>query len=197
MSVPAHDPFDFIALEEIKKDPKWKNITGSINPITIIKTDKYQGIPSQRSIEENKGDLEEAKNALYRIELSQGVMLESCGEISNLPVNDAREKIKYILFERGYRDYFYDFSEEVVCRCGSRVYIKRIDDQWFIKYSDKGLKAKAHTYARNMVIKPDFYSRNIHNIIDWYDDRACARKGRWLGTQLPKNKEWIIKPISD
>ncbi len=197
MSVPAHDPFDFIALEEIKKDPKWKKITGSINPITIIKTDKYQGIPSQRSIEENKGDLEEAKNALYRIELSQGVMLESCGEISNLPVNDAREKIKYILFERGYGDYFYDFSEEVVCRCGSKVYIKRIDDQWFIKYSDKGLKAKAHTCARNMVIKPDFYSRNIHNIIDWYDDRACARKGRWLGTPLPQNKEWIIEPISD
>jgi len=197
MSVPAHDPYDYITLEEIKMNGKWKEITETIKPITIIKTNKYREIPALECIRENKGDIEKAKQILYRLELSQGVMLDLCGEISGMPVNIARDKIRQILIEKGYGDEFYEFSEEVVCRCGSKVFIKRINDQWFIKYSDQKLKEKAHKCAENMVIKPDSYARNIHNIIDWYDDRACARKGRWLGTPLPFDQEWIIEPISD
>jgi len=197
MSVPAHDPYDYINFTKIKKEAKWRKIIGNMKPIVIIKTNKYSGIPAEEIIKEKSENIEKAKQDLYRLELTRGRMLGNCGEISGLTVVEARERIRKILIENDLGDDFLDFSEKVICRCGARVYIKRIEDQWFIRYSNNKVKEMAHKCANRMTIKPDFYAENIHDIINWYDDRACARKGKWLGTPLPFDREWIIEPISD
>jgi leucyl-tRNA synthetase len=46
-------------------------------------------------------------------------------------------------------------------------------------------------------IYPQEYKQELPGILDWFDDRACIRKGSWLGTEFPFRKDWIIEPISD
>ena len=92
-------------------------------------------------------------------------------------------------------DVILDFDKEVVCRCSKRVYVKPISNQWFIRYSDETVKRLAKEHIGKMMIKPETFKKNlISHIIDWYGDRACARKGKWLGTEW---RGWIIEPISD
>jgi len=48
-----------------------------------------------------------------------------------------------------------------------------------------------------MAIYPEEYKQELPGILDWFDDRACIRKGSWLGTEFPYKNGWIIEPISD
>src|SRR5207302_9771775 len=54
MSVPAHAPFDYQALEDIKKsnnDQNLATIARTILPISIIQTDGYGEIPAKKVTE--------------------------------------------------------------------------------------------------------------------------------------------------
>ncbi|MFH1276228.1 MAG: class I tRNA ligase family protein, partial [Candidatus Woesearchaeota archaeon] len=99
--------------------------------------------------------------------------------------------------EQGKADIFHDLSEEVICRCGNSVVIKRIDDQWFIKYSDPELTERSKEQAKEMKIYPKEYHENMPAVLDWFQDRACARLGNWLGSKFPFDDKWTIEPISD
>ena len=112
-------------------------------------------------------------------------------------VEETKELVKGKLIEQGKADVFYDLSEEVICRCGHKVVIKRIDDQWFIRYSDSELTRKSKEHAAKMNIFPTEYSENISGVLDWFSDRACARLGNWLGSKFPFDKQWTVEPISD
>ena len=48
-----------------------------------------------------------------------------------------------------------------------------------------------------MLLLPEQYKNNLPNILNWFDDRACARQGRWLGTKLPFDETYTIEPIAD
>ena len=54
-----------------------------------------------------------------------------------------------------------EFSEEVICRCGKNVVIKKIPDQWFIKYSDLELTEKSKNLVNKMEIYPSLYFDQI------------------------------------
>ncbi|MEM2918120.1 MAG: leucine--tRNA ligase [Candidatus Altiarchaeota archaeon] len=201
MSVPAHAPYDFIALDEIKK---FSPLAKKIEQISIIKTEGFNDFPAEFLVRKysikTQDELEKLNRVteeLYKREFHQGVMKENCGEFSGLQVSVAKEKVKEKLISEKLAIIMQEFSEEVICRCGEKVFIKRIPDQWFIKYSDSEIKEKAHECSRRMTIMPEEYKQSIHTVIEWYDDRACTRKGRWLGTKLPFDKEWIIEPIAD
>ncbi|TFG10945.1 leucine--tRNA ligase [Candidatus Heimdallarchaeota archaeon] len=204
MSVPAHAPFDWIALEDIQKsDTKIGKVARNIKPISIIdsplgklsaqETCKKYEIQSQQEVEKLKLATEE----VYRIEFHKGTI--SVEEFSGRNISDAKEEITDKLMERGifasYR--IQEFSKKVICRCGNKVSIRMIPEQWFIRYSDKKLKRSTRTYSKSMVFHPIQYKTSFNGIIDWYEDRACARQGKWLGTPLPQDKNWIIEPISD
>jgi len=77
------------------------------------------------------------------------------------------------------------------------VVIKRIDDQWFIRYSDQVLTERSKEHAKEMNIYPKEYKENLPGILDWFADRACTRLGNWLGSKFPFDENWIIEPISD
>ena len=47
-----------------------------------------------------------------------------------------------------------------------------------------------------MRFTPDFYRKNMLDIVDWISVRACARK-RGLGTPLPMDPSWVIESLSD
>ncbi|MGC8656615.1 MAG: leucine--tRNA ligase [Thermoplasmata archaeon] len=200
MSVPAHAPYDYAAILS-------SNL--SIQPIPLIKVEGSKekmyanNMPAVDAIKEwgIKGiadpRLEELTKLIYKKEFHEGTMLDNCMEYSGKPVRIAKEEITKSLYSMKLGSPLYEFSEEVICRCGKNVIIKKIENQWFIKYSDKEIKEKTKKHIMGMEIHPEEYKQEFSEIIDWYEDRACTRKGHWLGTALPFDNSWIIEPIAD
>ncbi|MBU2565475.1 MAG: leucine--tRNA ligase [Candidatus Thermoplasmatota archaeon] len=207
MSVPAHAPYDYIALEVIKKkDLSSYNISKeeleNIKPVSLIKTENdFPAIEVCKKMEiktlDDREKLEEATNIVYKKEFHSGVLKENCGKYAGLKVSETKEKLQNEFIKKGVADVMFEFSEPVVCRCGEKVVIKIIPEQWFIKYSDTKLTEESKRHAEKMMIKPKEYQNGIMNVLDWFGDRACVRQGNWLGTEFPFEKEWIIEPISD
>lgn len=209
-SVPSDAPYDYIALEELKKDSETLKKFGldtetikEIKPISIIQSKGYGDFPAIEICQklaikrQNDPALEQATAELYKAGFHTGIMKKNAGRYADLSVAEAKEKISSDLKKQNLVDIFYDLSEEVLCRCGLRVIVKRISDQWFIKYSDAGLKSKSKQHIKEMKIWPADFARNLPGIIDWFQDRACARLGNWLGTNLPQDERWTIEPIAD
>ncbi len=195
MSVPAHAPYDWQALHEVRPD---------IAPIVIIRHPKVQGVPAEQAVKRHrvtsqtqKAELDAATEELYSEEFHGGELLPNTNRLSGLKVSVAKEEIKAILQQLGQYVTLQDFSEDVVCRCGRQVFVRKIPDQWFIKYSDEALTAESKQHAASMRVFPDDYMRDLPQVLDWFGDRACIRRGSWLGTEFPFKKGWIIEPIAD
>ncbi len=210
-SVPSDAPSDYIGLYDLQtseSECKKYNLNyqdvKNIQLISIIKSKGYGDYPAKEICEklkirsqEDEEKLEEAKKEIYKVGYHTGIMKDNCGEFANLKVEVAKDKIRDDLIKNNQAYLFYDLSEEVLCRCGEPVVIKKIDDQWFIKYSDQELTTKTIEHTKEMNILPEQFKTNLENILNWFDDRACARQGRWLGTKLPFDKSYTIEPISD
>ena len=195
MSVPAHAPYDYIALQEIRPD---------IEPISIIKVEGYGEYPAKEICEdmgiksqEEKDKLDRATEIIYKKEFHTGVLNERCGEYAGMRISQMKEEFKDEIVSMNLAEIMMEFSEEVICRCGERVVIKKIPDQWFIRYSDEELTEMSKLHVESMNIYPEDYKRELPGILDWFGDRACIRKGSWLGTEFPFKEGWIIEPISD
>lgn len=209
-SVPSDAPDDWISLQDVKNDPSMteeygltREMIDSAVPISIIDMDGYGDFPAKDVIEsmgiERSGDpkLIDAKKQVYKDGYHTGRMKEICGPFAGMRVEEAKEKMKQAMLDSGEAAVFYDLSEEVVCRCGERVRIKRVDDQWFINYADAALTERTKEHCRNMSINPSEYYNNVQNVLDWFRERACARQGNWLGTKFPFDDRWIVEAISD
>ncbi|MEM0449497.1 MAG: leucine--tRNA ligase [Methanomassiliicoccales archaeon] len=209
-SVPSDAPDDWIALKNLQEDPVAMASFGlieeevkAIKPIPIIDTKGYGPLPAVELVERmgitRSGDprLLDAKKEIYKAGYHTGRMNSNCREFAGMEVEKAKEKIKAMMIERGEADIFYDLSEEVVCRCGGKVIIKKIPDQWFINYGDRELTERSKRHAERMHILPQEYHVNIHSVLDWFRERACVRQGNWLGTKFPFDDKWIIEAISD
>jgi len=210
-SVPSDAPADWIGLYDLQRSKQlcdqyslnYEEIK-EIKPIPIIKSKDYGELPAIEICKEldisSQNDidkLEKAKKEIYSKGFHTGIMLENSGKYSGMKVEQAKELIKKNMLEDGVADIFYDLSEEVVCRCGNPVIVKKIDNQWFIKYSDKALTENTIKHAKEMLLLPELYKKNLPTILEWFDDRACARQGRWVGTKLPFDDSYTIEPIAD
>ncbi len=209
-SVPSDAPYDYLALKLLQQNPEECKKYGllpadikEITPIPIITTQGYSELPAKDVIDglEIKAfddpRLEEENSKVYKAGHHVGILKENCGPYVGKKAEEAKELIKAALLEQGKGDVFHDLSEEVLCRCGSKVVIKKIDDQWFIRYSDPELTERSKEQAKEMSIYPEEYYDNLPAVLDWFQDRACARLGNWLGSKLPFDPQWTIEPISD
>lgn len=209
-SVPSDAPDDWIALRMLQEDENALREYGldpeevrSIAPIPIIDTKGWGPLPAVE-ITERMGiseitdpKLDEAKKIIYRDGFHTGRMNDNCGEYAGLPVERAKEMIRDLMISNGEVEMFYDLSEEVICRCGKPVVIKKIPDQWFIDYANAELTENSKAHAGSMQISPPEYHTNIQGVLDWFRERACVRQGNWLGTRFPFDDKWIIEAISD
>ncbi|MCI4346861.1 MAG: class I tRNA ligase family protein, partial [Thermoplasmata archaeon] len=116
---------------------------------------------------------------------------------SPLPVAEARERLERSFDAAGAGITLEEFSKPVICRNGHRVGLRRLEDQWFLRYSDPEWKLATHAMLPGLRVAPEAYARELPGIIDWFEDRPCTRRGRWLGTPLPSDPSWIIEPIAD
>ena len=211
MSVPAHAPYDYVALADLKHDISIQNEFGlstvNVNPVKIINSQTYavteKGIAVEQIIRKfnikNQEDpqLEKATNELYFQEFHSGIMLQNTGKYAGMSVAEAKERIKREIITLGYADTMFELvNKPVICRCGTECVVKLLDDQWFLNYGDEKWKELAHECINKMDIIPEDIREEFNYIVDWLRERACARKSG-LGTKLPWAKDWIIESLSD
>jgi len=209
-SVPSDAPYDWMGLVDLMNDDMGCRRYGldpakvkAIEVIPIIVTSEF-GDKAALKICEDMGirsqtdpKLEEATKIVYKTGFHTGKMNENCGEFAGLSVMEAKEKMKEKMVGSGQADTMQELSEEVICRCGGPVVIKKLEDQWFIKYSDAALKDMTKEHVKSMDIYPNDYKENLPAVLDWFKDRPCVRMGKWLGTRFPFDEKWIIEPIAD
>lgn len=208
-SVPSDAPYDWIALEDLKKDAETlnkydiKNIVENIKVIPIIKTKAWSDTAAEEICtrmgikDQNDPKLEEATKEIYKAGFHTGRMLEVCNKFTNKSVMAAKDEVKAMMMEMGVADVMYDMSEPVICRCGGKVIVKQIPDQWFIDYGHPEVTDIAKAHVPGMNIQPQEYRDSLPGTLDWFKERACARLGNWLGTPFPFDERWTIEPISD
>lgn len=208
-SVPAHAPYDWIALKEIQEKPEKLRRYGispseirKIKPISLIALPGYGKFPAieiceKFGIREQKDErLEEVTKEIYSKENSFGVM-KITGKYKGMPVKQAKEEVKLELFKTNLGDVFYEImNKPLICRCGTTCIVKMIRDQWFIDYGNPIWKRKSHRWFKEMRIIPEVTRADYHYTIDWLHERACARRAGF-GTRLPFDPRWMIESLSD
>jgi leucyl-tRNA synthetase len=210
MSVPGHAPYDYIALENMKKESQKLRQYGitagevnSIQPISLIEVKGYSEIPAGDAVgkmnihEQSDPKLEDATREVYRHEFHNGRMKANTGKYAGISVAEAKDKVKQDLIQEGKATTMYELlNRPVFCRCKTECIVKIVQDQWFIDYGKPEWKALAHKNLDNMEILPEELRQEFNNVIDWLHEKACARKSG-MGTRLPWDKDWIIESLSD
>jgi leucyl-tRNA synthetase len=208
-SVPAHAPFDWLALRDLQNNPelfKEFNIdpetVKNIQPISLIKVESFGEYPAVELVDQmNVKDqhdpkAEEATKTLYKKEFHGGTLKQICGEYAGKQVNKVKDILIRDFKEQNIADSMYDLPEQVVCRCMTPCVVKLLQEQWFIKYSDETWKQKTKDTLAQASIYPDSARQWFLNIIDWLKEWPCARKSG-LGTPLPWSPGWIVETLTD
>jgi leucyl-tRNA synthetase len=216
MSVPGHAPYDFQAIEDLKKNVSLHNefvgLKVDVTPITIIGSDDYYYTDVNDSIlispaakivskfkvkDQDDPQLEKATDELYSHEYYKGKMLQNTGKYVGMPVSVAKDMIQNEIVSNGVAEIMFELiNKPVRCRCGTECVVKILNDQWFINYGDKKWKELAHECINKIDIVPEEIRQEFNYVIDWLRERACARKSG-LGTKLPLDQDWIIESLSD
>lgn len=195
MSVPAHAPYDYLALRDLGKIEE-------VGLPVIIEIKGYN-IPAKEIVEKmNVKDQRDpkAKDATYEVykkEAHEGKMKINNKEYNNLPVSEARKKIREELFnsKNGF-PIFVIANGPVYCRCGERVVVKIVENQWFIDYKNKEWKEKTKSYINEMKIIPEKTKIDYIYTVDWLKQKACTRS-QGLGSKFPFDKSQIVESLSD
>ncbi|WP_449461677.1 leucine--tRNA ligase [Tardisphaera miroshnichenkoae] len=190
-SVPAHAPLDYLALKDLGMPRQ---------PISVIKVEGYGDYPAVEECEresirgQSDPKAEDATKKIYSLELRKGVMV--VGDLAGMKVSEARKAVSDRLKNTGLGFAFYELPEKVVCRCGTTCDVKILQDQWFLKYSDPELKARARRAIENMKFYPPAARQAFLDVLDWVGDKPCARRSG-LGTPLPWDTDWLVETLSD
>jgi leucyl-tRNA synthetase len=208
-SVPAHAPYDWLALKDLQERPRVledfgvdAEIVKRIKPISIIKVEGFGEWPAVEIVEQmgikdqHDPRAEEATKALYKKEFHAGVLKQNCGRYAGKTVKEVKDTLIRDFKQLGAADSMYDLPDPVVCRCMTPCIVKILSDQWFLNYSDPTWKEKAKEAVANMKIYPETATQWFIAVIDWLKEWACART-TGFGTPLPWGKGWIIETLSD
>ena len=174
-SVPAHAPYDLMGLRDIQTGrlgvpADVKEIADGIKPISIISVSGYSEIPAEDLVQKlgirdaDDPRLEEATAELYKAEFHRGVMKDNCGAFSRMKVSEAKTAIVAEMKGNGFT-IMYELPEKVVCKCGTRCYVKILENQWFLNYSDPAWKE----LTREVIT----------------ERQRLSPSSRWTGTSLP------------
>jgi len=208
-SVPAHAPYDWLALKDLQEKPEVLKEFGikpkkvrEIKPISMITVEGFGEYPAIEIVEQMKvkdqHDLkaDEATKLLYKKEFHGGILKENCKQYAGKTVREVKEILIRDFKKQGIADSMYDLPQQVVCRCLTPCIVKVLQDQWFLTYSDPEWKEKAKEALNKMKIYPETATQWFSTVIDWLKEWACART-TGLGTPLPWGKGWIIETLSD
>ncbi len=210
MSVPAHAPFDYAALERLRLSGN--AVAAGIKPIKVIEIEpgkqagrakmKESDVPAaaylallDASAGSSDNAIEEATKLEYKDESHWGRMIAKGYEGMSEP--DARDKIKDELTKSGKGfSLFVLVNSPVYCRSGHKIVVKIVENQWFLNYGDKEWKKSVADLFPSVKVLPDKSRRVFESAIEWIDLRAVAR-AQGLGTRFPVDRNYIIESLSD
>jgi leucyl-tRNA synthetase len=208
-SVPAHAPYDWLALRDLQKKPELLKEFGidhdevkNIKSISMIRVEGFGEHPAIELVErmgakdQYDPKAEEATKLLYKKEFHGGVLKDICGEYSGRMVHEVKDVLIQDFKQKGIADSMYDLPQPVVCRCLTPCIVKVLEEQWFLRYSDKAWKEKTKEALNQASIYPATATQWFLNIIDWLREWPCARKSG-LGTPLPWSPGWIVETLTD
>ncbi len=206
MSVPAHAPYDYQALADLKTrsgtDSEVAEKIGNVEPLSIIRLEGWSEVPAADAVakfgvrDQKDTKLEDATQELYSTEFHRGVMRENT-PYSGMSVSKARDAVVRDYSGSGHIVRVFEIlNRPVFCRCGNECIVHILDNQWFINYGDPEWKRLAHECLDQMVLFPEETRNEFRHTVDWLREKACARKVG-LGTRLPWDKDWVIESLSD
>jgi len=209
MSVPAHAPYDWISLQDLQEDTDMIERYGldpedvrAIEPISIIDVEGYGTFPAKEACQEHgvtsqddEEKLEEATEEIYKKEHHTGRLKSNCQEFAGDRINDVKDRLIELYENQGKFGTMWDFSEDVVCRCGGTVVVAQ-SDTWFLEYGDAGWKDRADNALNNLDTIPDGIREDFEHAINWLESWPCIRNFG-LGTELPFDQDFVVEPLSD
>jgi len=206
-SVPAHAPYDLMGLKDLQEgraqaSREIQGIAATIKPVSIISLKGYSECPAEDALKKygpaNSTDtkLDAATAEIYREEFHAGVMKDNSGPLSRMKVSEAKEKAIELLTKTGRFTRMHELPERVICRCGTRCYVKILENQWFLNYSNPDWKQRTKRLIETATVLPPESREWYYSTIDWLNDWPCARRSG-MGTKLPWDKEWIVETLSD
>ncbi len=208
-SVPAHAPYDWLALKDLQSDPasraKYelkKQELKAIKPISLVQVEGYGEFPAVEVVEhmhvasQTDALVEKATREVYKKEFHTGVMKSNTGKYAGTRISEAKEKVIEDLKEAGIADSLWDLPEPVICRCTTRCIVKILENQWFLRYSDPEWKARTKQAIEAATFYPPEVRKSFEYDVDWLHDHACTRHGG-MGTLLPWDHSWIVETLSD
>ena len=208
-SVPAHAPYDYLALRDLQQKPEvlaqfgiGMEVVRVIKPISIIKVEGFGEYPAVEIVEQmgikdqNDAKAEDATKELYKKEFHSGKLKETCGQYAGKSIREVKDVLISDFKKAGFADSMVDLSSQVVCRCMTQCIVKVLSDQWFLNYSDPHWKELAKQVIAQMSIYPEVAKPWFNTVVDWLREWACART-TGFGTPLPWGEGWIIETLSD
>ncbi len=208
-SVPAHAPFDWVSLRDLRAKPELAKKYGipqkqldEIKPIGMISLEGHGEYPAIEIVDrlgvrdQNDPKCQEATKIIYRKEFHTGVLKENCGRYSGTKVQEAKNIIVRDFRQAGIIDSMFDLPQVVMCRCTTMCRVKTLEGQWFLRYSDESWKQRTKLLLSRARVYPESARQWFLDVIDWYRDWPCARK-TGLGTPIPWSPEWIVETLSD
>ena len=206
-SVPAHAPYDLMALRDIQEGRaqvgrEVKETADRITPIPILTLQGYSKIPADDAVrklnikDSMDPNLDVATKEVYSAEFHRGVLNQTSGPLAGLSVAEAKDKALMLLAKTERLAKVFELPEKVVCRCGTRCYVKILENQWFLNYSNPEWKAKAKLVIDRAAMYPEAARQMFYSTIEWLNDWPCARRSG-MGTRLPWDKDWLVETLSD
>ncbi|HJJ55782.1 MAG TPA: leucine--tRNA ligase, partial [Methanocorpusculum sp.] len=199
MSVPAHAPYDYIALRDLQDTGKYTNIA----PICLVTGTNFGQNPAKEIIEsnnikdQNDPTIDNLTKELYSAEFSKGILNDKCGKYAGKSVRLVRDEVSNEFIENYGSIMFHDLNDKkVTCRCGNRVYVKVLDDQWSLNYADQDWKNQVHDLLPKVALVPPEVRSEFERTIDWLKLWPGTRRVG-LGTKVPWDPKWMFEPLSD
>ncbi len=194
MSVPAHAPYDYLALRDA-------GLEGGIKLVQVLRLEGYGSFPAKEICErmklrnQNDPKTEEATAEIYKKEAHGGIM--AVGEFAGMKGMDAKEKIREKMIGAGQALRLYEISNGPIhSRFGGLVGVKIVKDQWFINYGDEAWKAATSECLAGMNILPEKTRKEYEYTLGWLKQKACTRSAG-LGTRFPFDETKMIEALSD
>ncbi len=194
MSVPAHAPYDYLALKDAGK-------LAQIQLVQVLKLDGYGNFPAQEICQKMgiKGQedekAEEATSIIYKAEAHQGIM--AVGKYAGMKGIEAKVRIEADLSSEGKAFKMFTLAHAPLkCRCGATCVVKQVENQWFIDYGSEEWKEKARECLATMSILPKTAVPDYNYTINWLKQKACTR-AQGLGTKFPFDEKQMIEALSD
>lgn len=209
-SVPSHAPYDHVALLELQQHPdtlkahgvKSSDVEG-LKPISLIEVEGFGESPAIDVVnrigikDQTDPRLEEATAEVYRNEFAKGRMRSWVPKYAGMLVSRAKTAVRDDMLANNEAATMYEFSAKpVVCRCGTPVTVKVVEDQWFLNYADEGWKEKARACLARMDLVPPETRAQFEHTIGWLHEWPCTRS-IGMGTPAPWDPKWIIESLSD